>query len=73
VEEAQEYTNKILNDPRLDYFHQLASGLTFLKENGIKFDDLKASNVMEKNGHAAIIDVGYSLIEGNPELPEVEQ
>tara|TARA_Y100000296_G_scaffold3106_1_gene4290 strand:- start:1322 stop:2269 length:948 start_codon:yes stop_codon:yes gene_type:complete len=73
VEEAQEYTNKILNDPRLDYFHQLASGLTFLKENGIKFDDLKASNVMEKNGQAAIIDVGYSLIEGNPELPEIEQ
>jgi hypothetical protein len=73
VEEAEEYTNRILNDPRLDYFHQLASGLTFLKENGIKFDDLKASNVMEKNGHAAIIDVGYSLIEGNPELPEVEQ
>lgn len=73
VEAAKEYANKFLNDPRLDYFHQLASALTFLKENGITFDDLKASNIMEKNGQVAIIDVGYSTIEGRPELPEVEE
>ena len=71
--EAEEYTLEIIDDSRLDYFHQLALGLTFLKENGITFNDLKTSNIMEKNGQAAIIDVGYSLIEGNPELPEIEQ
>jgi len=72
-EAVEEYANKITSDPRFEHFHQLALGLTFLKENGITFDDLKASNIMEKNGQAAIIDVGYSMIEGNPELPEIEQ
>jgi len=72
-EAVEEYKSKIINDSRLEHFHQLALGLTFLKENGITFDDVKTSNIMDKNGQAAIIDVGYSIIEGKPELPEIEQ
>ena len=70
---TEEYTSKIINDPRLDYFHQLALGITFLKENDIIFDDLKTSNIMEKGGQAAIIDIGYSMVKGDPELPEIDQ
>ena len=70
---VEEYTSKIINDPRLDHFHQLALGITFLKENDIIFDDLKTSNIMEKAGQAAIIDIGYSMVKGDPELPEIDQ
>jgi hypothetical protein len=69
--EAEEYTLRVLDDSRLDYFHQIALGLTFLKENGITFDDLKTSNIMEKSGQAAIIDIGKSIVEGNPGIPEI--
>jgi len=50
----------VLSDPRTLYFNQLALGLTFLYNNGIIFNDLKTSNVMEKNGQIAIIDIGYA-------------
>jgi len=51
------------------YLHQLATGLTFLRENGIIFDDLKASNIMEKGNQIAIIDIGYSSVEGEDQIP----
>jgi serine/threonine protein kinase len=51
------------------YLHQLALGLTFLRENGIIFDDLKASNIMEKGNQVAIIDIGYSAVEGDEQIP----
>ena len=57
-----ETARKILQDPRTEYFNQLALGLTFLFENGVKFNDLKMSNIMEKAGQIAIIDIGYSQV-----------
>tara|TARA_A100001515_G_scaffold32192_1_gene25146 strand:- start:71920 stop:72810 length:891 start_codon:yes stop_codon:yes gene_type:complete len=57
---ATEHANKVLSDPRSLYLNQLASGLTFLYDNGIIFNDLKTSNIMEKNGQIAIIDIGYA-------------
>ena len=51
------------------HFHELALGLTFLEQSGVTFADLKTSNVMDKNGQVAIIDIGKSAVEGNPELP----
>ena len=52
-----------------EYLHQLALGLTFLRENGIIFDDLKGSNIMEKGNQVAIIDIGYSSVEGDEQIP----
>jgi len=54
------HAKEVLSDPRTLYFNQLALGLTFLYNNGIIFNDLKTSNVMEKNGQIAIIDIGYA-------------
>jgi len=58
-----------LRSPIAMHFHELALGLTFLEQNGVTFADLKTSNVMDKNGQIAIIDIGKSAVEGNPELP----
>jgi len=51
------------------YLHQLALGLTFLRQNGIIFNDLKGSNIMEKGNQVAIIDIGYSAVEGDEQIP----
>mgnify|MGYP003676979543 CR=1 FL=1 len=59
----------LLRSPIAMHFHELALGLTFLEQNGVTFADLKTSNVMDKNGQIAIIDIGKSAVEGNPELP----
>ena len=59
----------LLRSPIAMHFHELALGLTFLEQNGVTFADLKTSNVMDKNGQVAIIDIGKSAVEGNPELP----
>lgn len=40
------------------HIDKLASGLTFLKKNGIRFSDLKASNVLQRDGEPVIIDLG---------------
>lgn len=61
----------VFEDPKGEYAHQLALGLTFLNNNGVRFDDLKTSNVMEKNGQIAIIDIGYSSVLGSPEIPKI--
>ena len=69
--EMTQQASSILNDPRVLYFNQLALGLTFLYKNGIIFNDLKMSNVMEKNSEIAIIDIGYSIVTQNYDIPEI--
>ena len=67
----QKYLNANLDNPRHDYFHQLALGLSHLFSHGVVFDDLKTSNIMDKSDQAAIIDIGYSRV-ANPEvIPEL--
>jgi tRNA A-37 threonylcarbamoyl transferase component Bud32 len=61
----------IFKDKRLKYFDQLALGLSFLKQNGITFHDLKTTNVMEKNGQIAIIDIGKSNVAKQKEIPSI--
>ena len=50
---------------RLD---EIASGMTFLKINGVTYTDIKPSNIMLKNGKAAIIDLGRSSVKGYPQI-----
>ena len=50
---------------RLD---EIASGMTFLKENGVIYTDIKPSNIMLKNGKAAIIDLGRSSVKSYPQI-----
>ena len=66
-----EYLNNNINNPRHQYFHQLALGLTYLFDNNIIFNDLKTSNVMEKNDQIAIIDIGYSTVRSDETIPEI--
>jgi hypothetical protein len=64
-----EYYKDQRNNLSHEYLHQLALGLTFLRENGIIFNDLKGSNIMEKGNQVAIIDIGYSAVEGDDQIP----
>ena len=50
---------------RLD---EIASGMTFLKINGVTYTDIKPSNIMLKNGKVAIIDLGRSSVKGYPQI-----
>jgi hypothetical protein len=50
---------------RLD---EIASGMTFLKNNGVTYTDIKPSNIMLKSGKAAIIDLGRSSVKGYPQI-----
>ena len=47
---------------------EIALGLTFLKNNGVIFSDTRPSNILVKNGKAAIIDLGRSNVNGHPDL-----
>lgn len=40
------------------YLDKILSGLTFLKSLGIHFDDLKASNILQRGEEPVIIDLG---------------
>ena len=71
AENVAEYAQNIFKSPVAEHYHELALGLTFLFNSGITFRDLKAPNVMEKDDQAAIIDIGYSTIKGNPEIPVI--
>jgi len=53
------------------YVDDLASGLTFLKDNGVLFRDLKTTNVLSVDDRLVIIDIGKSTVKGNPELEVV--
>jgi len=70
-ENVEAYVSQIMKNPKMQYFHQLALGLTFLFENGVIFRDLKTSNVMEKNEQIAIIDIGYSTVRSDAEIPAI--
>ena len=63
--------NSMVGSKKFDYLCQLASGLTFLKHNGINFDDLKTSNIMQKNGEIVIIDIGKSKVEGSETIKQL--
>jgi serine/threonine protein kinase len=65
--------DEMIGSDRFDYFCQLASGLTFLKDNGIHFDDLKRSNIMQKDGQLVIIDIGYSKVEGHKDIKVISE
>jgi len=54
-----------------EYVSQIATGLTYLKRNGIIFSDLKPGNVMNKDGQAAIIDVGRSYVKEYVDIPTI--
>ena len=69
LQDVQDYMKNILENPKLIYFHQLALGLSFLNNNGIVFNDLKNTNVMEKDGQIAIIDIGKSDVKISKEIP----
>ena len=69
LQDVQDYMKNILENPKLIYFHQLALGLSFLNNNGIVFNDLKNTNVMEKDGQIAIIDIGKSDVKTSKEIP----
>jgi serine/threonine protein kinase len=67
-----EHVRNTLSSPKIDYLNQLALGLTWLKKNGIRFSDLKTSNIMEKNNEVAIIDIGYSSVSQKKQIPSIE-
>ena len=68
----QDVAESILSSKYLEYFHQLCLGLTFLYENGVIFNDLKTSNIMEKNDEICIIDIGYSTVRNNSPIRIIE-
>ena len=70
-ENVEAYVSQIMKNPKMQYFHQLALGLTFLFENGVIFRDLKTSNIMEKNEQIVIIDIGYSTVRSDVEIPTI--
>ena len=49
----------------------LADGLTFLKNKGISFTDLKTSNVMNVDGKLIIIDIGKSGVGSTPDIKAI--
>ena len=66
-----ESIEKTVNSKKFDYVADLASGLTFLKKNGITFSDLKTTNVMNDDGKLIIIDIGRSPPTGYVEIETV--
>lgn len=53
---------EVVNGDKFKYVEDLASGLTFLKDKGVSFKDLKTSNVMNVDDKLIIIDIGKSGI-----------
>jgi serine/threonine protein kinase len=72
VEVTKNVAESILKSKYLEYFHQLCLGLTFLYESGVIFNDLKTSNVMEKNNQICIIDIGYSIVRKDSTIQVIE-
>ena len=52
----------LADNPNFKHVDDLSLGLTFLKQNGITFKDLKNTNVMNDDGTLVIIDIGKSLV-----------
>ena len=65
---------KYFLEPEFIYMNQIASGLTFMKKNGIRFLDLKTTNVLRDGNELVIIDIGKSAISApNVEILSVRQ
>lgn len=62
---------EVVNSSKFRYTSELASGLTFLKKNGIFFKDLKTSNVMSVSDKLIIIDIGKSGIKNPIEIETI--
>ena len=63
---------KALASPMLDYVNDISSGLTFLKQNGIHFRDLKTTNVMNDRGRLVIIDIGKSDVKQREPIEKIQ-
>jgi len=68
-----EHARKTLGSPKIRYLDQLAGALTWLNERGVRFTDIKTSNIMEKEDEAAIIDIGYSSVREKKPIPTLEE
>ena len=68
-----EHARKTLGSPKIRYLDQLAAALTWLNERGVRFTDIKTSNIMEKEDEAAIIDIGYSSVREKKPIPTLEE
>ena len=68
---SMETVQEALGRRRFKYVDDLASGLTFLKNNGINFTDLKTTNVLSVDDQLIIIDIGKSGVREKPELEVV--
>ena len=53
------------------HFHEIATALTFLFKSGVRFTDIKPSNILSKDGAAAVIDLGRSFVKRDVEIPEI--
>jgi len=62
---------EVVNSNKFRYTSELASGLTFLKKNGIFFKDLTTSNVMSVSDKLIIIDIGKSGIKNPIEIETI--
>jgi len=61
----------VLDSEKFGYVADLASGLTFLKDRGISFRDLKTSNVMNVDDKLIIIDIGKSGVSGYVDIETI--
>lgn len=61
----------VLDSEKFGYVADLASGLTFLKDKGISFRDLKTSNVMNVDDKLIIIDIGKSGVSGYVDIETI--
>ena len=66
-----ESVEEVVESDKFKNVADLASGLTFLKDNGITFRDLKTSNVMNVDGKLIIIDIGKSGVEGRVDIETI--
>tara|TARA_R110000796_G_C14558990_1_gene434628 strand:+ start:1476 stop:2381 length:906 start_codon:yes stop_codon:yes gene_type:complete len=60
-----------LASPMMSYVDDIARGLTFLKQNGIHFRDLKTTNVMNDRGRLIIIDIGKSDVKQREPIEKI--
>jgi len=72
-EKVKNIYDKITNSEvdKFNYLCQLGAGLSFLRNNGIYFTDLKKSNIMQRGGEIVIIDVGQSMVTNKSTIPDL--
>ena len=62
---------EVVDGKKFKYVEDLASGLTFLKDKGIPFKDLKTSNVMNVDDKLIIIDIGKAVLRGYVDIETI--